>query len=286
LLITGIGTLVAVYGAGYLAGDGRRWRVFTLLLLFMLAMIGAVSSDHLLLLFVFWELTSVLSFLLVGFGHARESSRKAAQQALLITGTGGLFLLAGIILLAEIGGSYSLRQLIAAAPAIADDARLPAALTLLFVGAFSKSAQFPFHFWLPNAMAAPTPVSGYLHSATLVKLGIYLLRRPAALVRRSLRFIVHCILSGISTARIILRRRPARSGLVRLRTAPMSEAGAAVLAAPVTLTPGSSIIDIDPERREMLLHLLDLDDADGTVAGIRRDFEPDVALLFPAGVRR
>ena len=177
LLITGIGTLVAVYGAGYLAGDGRRWRVFALLLLFMLAMIGAVCSDHLLLLFVFWELTSVLSFLLVGFDHARESSRKSAQQALLITGTGGLFLLAGIILLAEIGGSCSLRQLIAAAPAFADDARLPAALTLLFLGAFSKSAQFPFHFWLPNAMAAPTPVSAYLHSATLVKLGIYLLAR-------------------------------------------------------------------------------------------------------------
>jgi len=177
LLITGIGTLVAVYGAGYLAGDARRWRVFGLLLLFMLAMIGAVSSDHLLVLFVFWELTSVLSFLLVGFDHANESSRKSAQQALLITGTGGLFLLAGIILLGEIGGSYSLRQLIAAAPALSDDARLPAALALLFVGAFSKSAQFPFHFWLPNAMAAPTPVSAYLHSATLVKLGIYLLAR-------------------------------------------------------------------------------------------------------------
>ncbi|MCM8611608.1 Na+/H+ antiporter subunit E [Accumulibacter sp.] len=112
------------------------------------------------------------------------------------------------------------------------------------------------------------------------------MRRPAALVRLLLRFMLHCIVSGIATARIILRRRPARSGLVRLRTAPMSEAGAAVLAALVTLTPGSSVIDIDPERREMLLHLLDLDGADGTVAGIRRDFEPDVVLLFPAGVRR
>ncbi len=112
------------------------------------------------------------------------------------------------------------------------------------------------------------------------------MRRPAALVRLSLRFMAHCILSGIATARIILRRRPARAGLVRLRTAPMSETGAAVLAALVTLTPGSTVIDIDPERREMLLHLLDLDGADGTVAGIRRDFEPDVALLFPAGVQR
>jgi multisubunit Na+/H+ antiporter MnhE subunit len=112
------------------------------------------------------------------------------------------------------------------------------------------------------------------------------MRRPATLVRLSLRFMVHCIMSGIATARIILRRRPPRSGLVCLRTAPMSEAGAAVLATLVTLTPGSSVIEIDPERREMILHLLDLDDVDGTVAGIRRHFEPDVALLFPAGVRR
>ncbi|HRD88580.1 MAG: Na+/H+ antiporter subunit E [Candidatus Accumulibacter sp.] len=110
--------------------------------------------------------------------------------------------------------------------------------------------------------------------------------RPAALVRLSLRFIAHCVLSGIATGRIILRHRPARAGLVRLRTAPMSETGAAVLAALVTLTPGSSVIDIDPERREMLVHLLDLDSADATVAGIRRDFEPDVAALFPAGGRR
>ncbi|MEF8755248.1 MAG: Na+/H+ antiporter subunit E [Accumulibacter sp.] len=112
------------------------------------------------------------------------------------------------------------------------------------------------------------------------------MRRPAAIVRLSLHFIAHCVLSGIATARIILRRRPARAGLVRLRIAPMSETGAAVLAAMVTLAPGSSVIDIDPERREMLLHLLDLDGADGTVAGIRRDFEPDVARLFPAGVQR
>lgn len=177
LLITGIGTLVFVYAAGYLADEPKRWRVFVLLVLFMLAMIGAVVSDHLILLFVFWELTSVLSFLLVGFNHEQESSRKSAQQALLITALGGLALLAGIILLGEIGGTYSLQQLIAGAPALLDDARLPAALSLVFVGAFTKSAQLPFHFWLPNAMAAPTPVSAYLHSATLVKLGIYLLAR-------------------------------------------------------------------------------------------------------------
>jgi multicomponent Na+:H+ antiporter subunit A len=177
LLITGIGTLVFVYGAGYLGDDPRRTRVFVLLQLFMLAMIGAVASDNLIVLFVFWELTSVLSFLLVGFNHEQVAARKSAQQALLVTGLGGLFLLAGFILLGEIGGSYSIRALIARAPALAADARLPAALTLVFVGAFTKSAQWPFHFWLPNAMAAPTPVSAYLHSATMVKLGIYLLAR-------------------------------------------------------------------------------------------------------------
>lgn len=177
LLITGIGTLVFVYGAGYLAGDARRWRVFMLLGIFMLAMIGAVVSDHLITLFLFWELTSVLSFLLVGFDHTVEANRKSAKQAMMVTGLGGLALLAGIILLAQLAGSWSIQDVIAAAPKLTDDLSLRLALCLIFVGAFSKSAQFPFHFWLPNAMAAPTPVSAYLHSATLVKLGIYLLAR-------------------------------------------------------------------------------------------------------------
>lgn len=177
LLITGIGTAVFVYTAGYLAGNPKRNHVIGLLLLFMSAMIGAVVSDHLLVLFVFWELTGVLSFLLVGVDHELQSCRKSAQQVLLVTGSGGLFLLAGIILLGQIGGSYSLQTLIVQAPLFVDDARLNLALMLIFIGAFSKSAQFPFHFWLPNAMAAPTPVSAYLHSATMVKLGIYLLAR-------------------------------------------------------------------------------------------------------------
>ena len=177
LLITGIGTLVFVYGAGYLAGHPKRRRVFALLLLFMAAMIGAVISDHLLLLFTFWELTSVLSFLLIGFDHEREASRKSAQQAILVTGFGGLCLLAGIILLGRAAGTYSLQALLAAAPLLFEDSHLRPALVLIFLGAFTKSAQFPFHFWLPNAMAAPTPVSAYLHSATMVKLGIYLLAR-------------------------------------------------------------------------------------------------------------
>jgi multicomponent Na+:H+ antiporter subunit A len=177
MLITGIGTLVFVYGTGYLAGDPRRRRVFVLLTLFMLAMIGAVVSDHLLVLFVFWELTSVLSFLLVGFDHEQMTSRKSAQQAMLVTGSGGLCLLAGIILLGQIAGSYSIQTLTQHAQDFLANPRLNLALLLIFLGAFTKSAQFPWHFWLPNAMAAPTPVSAYLHSATMVKLGIYLLAR-------------------------------------------------------------------------------------------------------------
>ncbi len=177
LLITGVGTLVFVYGAGYLAGEAKTPRVFVLLLLFMAAMIGAVVSDDLIVLFVFWEATSVLSFLLVGYHHEQDSARASAQQALLVTGAGGLCLLAGVIVLGELAGTYSIQRLILRAPQLADDARLRAALALIILGACTKSAQLPFHFWLPNAMAAPTPVSAYLHSATMVKLGIYLLAR-------------------------------------------------------------------------------------------------------------
>lgn len=176
-LILGIGTLVFIYASGYLAGEPRRGRLFLVLTLFMLAMAGAVSVDHLLVLFLFWEFTSLTSFLLAGFYHEDERARAAARQALLVTMGGGLALLAAILLLGEMAGSYSLRDLIARGPELAGDPRLPAALLLLFLGCFTKSAQFPFHFWLPNAMAAPTPVSAYLHSATMVKLGIYLLAR-------------------------------------------------------------------------------------------------------------
>jgi multicomponent Na+:H+ antiporter subunit A len=177
LLITGIGTFVFVYAGGYMAGDPGRVRLFVLLLLFMVAMLGCVTADNLIALFVFWELTSLTSFMLVGFKHEDEGSRKSAQQALFITGGGGLVLLAGLILLGEIGGSYSVVALMDSHAEWIGDPRVPAALILIFVGAFTKSAQFPFHFWLPNAMSAPTPVSAYLHSATMVKLGIYLLGR-------------------------------------------------------------------------------------------------------------
>lgn len=176
-LITGIGTLVFIYASGYLAHEPRRGRLFGMLLLFMLAMIGAVTADNLILLFLFWELTSLTSFLLVGWKHEDAQARAAARQALLITLGGGLALLGGLILLAQIAGVWTLSGIVAAGPALHADPRLPAALLLIMLGAFSKSAQFPFHFWLPNAMSAPTPVSAYLHSATLVKLGIYLLAR-------------------------------------------------------------------------------------------------------------
>ena len=176
-LITGIGTLVFVYASGYLAHEPKAGRLLGVLLLFMLAMIGAVSADNLILLFLFWELTSLASFLLVGFKHEDAQARASARQALLITMGGGLGLLGGLILLAQMSGAWTLSGVIAAGPRLAEDPRLPLALTLVLLGAFTKSAQFPFHFWLPNAMAAPTPVSAYLHSATLVKLGIYLMAR-------------------------------------------------------------------------------------------------------------
>ncbi len=176
-LITGIGTWVFVYASGYLAHEPRRGRLFGVLVLFMLAMIGAVTADNVILLFLFWELTSITSFLLVGFNHEQAGARAAARQALLITMGGGLALLGGLVLLGQMAGSWTLSGIVAAAPALIDDPRLPYALVLVLLGAFTKSAQFPFHFWLPNAMSAPTPVSAYLHSATMVKLGIYLMAR-------------------------------------------------------------------------------------------------------------
>jgi multicomponent Na+:H+ antiporter subunit A len=177
VLIIGVGTLVFVYASGYMKHEAAAGRFFLVLLLFMVAMIGAVSADHVLVLFLCWELTSLTSFFLVGFKHRDEQARSSARQALFITLGGGLALLAGLILLAQIAGTWSLQAIVAAGPVMADDPRLPSALILLFIGCFTKSAQFPFHFWLPNAMTAPTPASAYLHSATMVKLGIYLLAR-------------------------------------------------------------------------------------------------------------
>ncbi len=177
LLITGIGTGIFFYARTYLKGHPYYDRFFGYLLLFMSAMLGLVLSDNLLLLFVFWELTSISSFFLIGFNNEQEDSRKSALTALTITGMGGFFLVAGLILIANIAGTYQISGLIYSRDAIIQHELYPLALGLLFIGAFTKSAQFPFHFWLPGAMKAPTPVSAYLHSATMVKAGIYLLAR-------------------------------------------------------------------------------------------------------------
>jgi len=177
LLITGIGTLIVLYAGGYMKGHAQQGRFIGFILLFMGAMLGLVVSDSFLMLFVFWELTSITSFLLIGFDHTREASRRAALQALVVTGGGGLVLLAGMIFIWNITGVSQLSLLLATGDALRESPFYLAALFLVLGGAFTKSAQFPFHFWLPNAMEAPTPVSAYLHSATMVKAGVYLLMR-------------------------------------------------------------------------------------------------------------
>lgn len=179
LIIAGIGALVLVYGGSYLHGHPGLGKFFAAMLAFMASMLGVVLADNVLALFVFWELTSITSYLLIGFDHHREKARKAALQALLVTGGGGLALLAGLIMLAGAGGSWELSGLLAAAGNVQAHPSYLAILILVLLGAFTKSAQFPFHFWLPNAMEAPTPVSAYLHSATMVKAGVYLLARLA-----------------------------------------------------------------------------------------------------------
>ena len=176
LLITGIGALVMLYAARYLAGHPQYARFSLYLFLFMLSMLGLVLADNLIALFVFWELTTFTSYLLIGFSHADPKSRRNALQALLLTAAGGLALLAGFILIGITQGTFELSQLNAAGT-MAEHPFYLGILILVLLGAFTKSAQVPFHFWLPNAMAAPTPVSAYLHSATMVKAGVYLLAR-------------------------------------------------------------------------------------------------------------
>lgn len=220
LLITGIGSLVTLYAAHYLgaahhddhshghahghgeghapahghapsAGHPLRHRFFAYLIGFLTSMLGLVLADNLVLLFIFWELTSITSYLLIGFDHQEEKSRKSALQALLVTGLGGLAMLAGVFMLGQAagdiagvaGGIWDINAVIAAvtapgaAPQLLAHPLLPGIIACIVAGAATKSAQFPFHFWLPNAMAAPTPVSAYLHSSTMVKAGVYLLLR-------------------------------------------------------------------------------------------------------------
>ncbi len=173
LLVLGIGALVCVYAGGYLRGHAQLGRFFGFLLAFMASMLGLVVSDNVILVFVFWELTSVTSYLLIGFGHEREKARKAALQALLVTGAGGLALLAGLVLVGIAAGTFEIAEM----GNISGHELYPAALVLVLAGCFTKSAQFPFHFWLPGAMEAPAPVSAYLHSSTMVKAGVFLLAK-------------------------------------------------------------------------------------------------------------
>lgn len=177
LLISGIGAVILVFSGTYLRGNAELGRFYAFILMFMGSMLGLVLADNVLTMFVFWELTSISSYLLIGFQHEEKSSRSAALQSFLVTSLGGLSLLAGGILLSQAGGTDRLSQLILRAPAIHAHPLYVPILLLIAGGAFTKSAQFPFHFWLPSAMQAPTPVSAYLHSATMVKAGIYLLAR-------------------------------------------------------------------------------------------------------------
>ena len=173
LLILGIGLLIIAYARHYLSRDDNMGQFFTYLLLFQGAMVGIVLSDNILLLLIFWELTSLSSFLLIGYWKHLPEGRQGARMALTVTGMGGLAMIGGMLILGQIVGSYDLSVILQNRELIQADPMYVPALILILLGCFTKSAQFPFHFWLPHAMAAPTPVSAYLHSATMVKAGIF-----------------------------------------------------------------------------------------------------------------
>lgn len=177
LLVTGMGALVLVFSGKYMEPYPLKHRFFFLMLLFEFAMLALVLSGNLFTMFIFWELTSVSSFLLIGFNHEKPEARNAALQALLITFAGGLAMMAGFIMLGQMAGTLEINQLLQSGYLIRSHPHYLPALLLIMAGAFTKSAQFPFHFWLPGAMQAPSPVSAFLHSATMVKAGIYLIAR-------------------------------------------------------------------------------------------------------------
>jgi multicomponent Na+:H+ antiporter subunit A len=177
LTISGIGALIILYSGAYLKGHPQQGRFLGFMLAFMGAMLGLVLADNMLALFMFWELTTVTSFLLIGFDHARQAARRGAIQALVVTNIGGLALLAGAIVVQQLTGGWEISGLRGLGETMAGNGLYPLVLVLFLVAAFTKSAQFPLHFWLPNAMEAPTPVSAFLHSATMVQGGVYLLAR-------------------------------------------------------------------------------------------------------------
>jgi multicomponent K+:H+ antiporter subunit A len=198
-LILFIGLLIVLYAHFYLSPKDSAGKFYSEMMLFMAAMLGVALSDNLLLLVVFWELTSLSSFLLIGFWSHRADARAGARQALAVTGGGGLAMLGGFVLLGQIAGTYELSEMVGRVAMIQADPLFVPALLLILLGAFTKSAQFPFHFWLPDAMAAPTPVSAYLHSATMVKAGVFLLMRMYPVLAGSGWFEVIVTVAGLAT---------------------------------------------------------------------------------------
>ncbi|ABE58260.1 monovalent cation/H+ antiporter subunit A [Chromohalobacter israelensis] len=199
LLILGIGLLIILYARHYLSTADSMPRFYAFLMLFMAAMLGIVMADNLILLWMFWELTSLSSFLLIGFWNHQSAARKGARMALAVTGMGGLALLAGLILIGQIVGTFDMQTVLDSRDVILDDPRYLPALLLILLGAFTKSAQFPFQFWLPQAMAAPTPVSAFLHSATMVKAGVFLLARLHPALAGSQEWLYLVSLTGLVT---------------------------------------------------------------------------------------
>ncbi|WP_027963504.1 Na+/H+ antiporter subunit A [Halalkalibacillus halophilus] len=199
LLISGIGALVVFYSIYYLNNKEQLGHFYTYLYIFMFAMLGVVLSDNVFVLYTFWEFTSISSFLLIGYWHHRQKSRYGALKSMLITVFGGLSLLGGLILLTIVTGTTSIREMVSQSDVILESSYLPLILTFLLLGAFTKSAQFPFHIWLPDAMEAPTPVSAYLHSATMVKAGIYLMARFSPIFAGEPNFFIFLSLFGIVT---------------------------------------------------------------------------------------
>lgn len=199
LLICGIGALIFLYAQGYLKGHVLQGKFFCFLMIFLAAMLGVVTADNLILLFVFWELTSISSYLLIGFYHESDEARWKALQALLVTGLGGVAMLAGFILLGIVSDTWSIAEIAQGHVEVTDHALFPAILTLVLLGAFTKSAQWPFHFWLPNAMAGPAPVSAFLHSATMVKAGVFLLAKMNPILGDSMLWTIALSCAGMIT---------------------------------------------------------------------------------------
>jgi len=199
LLVTGIGSLVLVYSGYYMQKYEMKDRFYMYLMFFMASMMGLVLSGNLISMFLFWELTSISSFLLIGFFHEKDDSRSSALQALLVTVMGGLALLAGFVIINQITGTFEIIDLLTKREALQSSPFYFAVLVLIFAGAFTKSAQFPFHFWLPNAMAGPSPVSAFLHSATMVKAGVYLVMRLSPVLGGTPEWQTGLMLFGVTT---------------------------------------------------------------------------------------